>query len=151
LVHAVADFGGPILDAHNLDADDLDHRQAEIKAEVESGPPATLPVGTKEQPETEQPGSKPLPTEAAKTEPPVSELPRRRSTVREPVRLLDNPALVTPAATAVPPEPVTSTGAAVSPAELPAVPAGKSTEADTAASAPRRAGWWAKRLFGENK
>jgi ribonuclease E len=140
LVHAVADFGGPIFDRRDEHASVSHEPAGDIKAEIEPGPPAGLPpMDRSDLPRTEPPGLDAPRADAPKSELPVSERARRRSTVREPVRLLDSAApMAASAPTPVPPvEPPVSTG--------------RGAGTDAAAAAPRRAGWWAKRLFGENK
>jgi len=106
-------------------------REPHGRAELGPAEASASNVGQVEATKSEPSAPEPAILEASPAEP-----PRRRSTVREPVRLLDTPVPVTPAST---------------PAEPTTVPVGKSAATDNVAPVPRRAGWWAKRLFGENK
>jgi ribonuclease E len=121
VAHAVADFGGAPIDSAARDMPDIaPARHAE--------PAATSAQAT----------AAPVSNEAAAAPPAKSEPSRRRSTVREPAPTaggLAAPTPIRPAAApdVVPPEPVPPASA----------------EAPAERAAPRRAGWWAKRVLGE--
>src|SRR6266436_8622932 len=126
--HAVADFGGPPVEQerddrpHEADHAAADRPDRHHHGEVPKGEPAPAIAG--------EPAA-----------PPTPELPRRRSTVREPA-----PFLVGSAAPA--PQPVTSVvevePTAPPPPEQPPAPTPEP-------AAPRRAGWWAKRMLGDKR
>jgi ribonuclease E len=139
---AVADFGGP-------PAEQIAHSDSPAQAEAppvqaEAAPPAprARPAAAPAVPEP-APAAPPSAPSAGEP-PPAKEPPRRRSTVREPVRFPvgEVPMPVPPAPVAA--EPATLHRPAAEPAPAEAV-------AESAASAPRRAGWWAKRIFGEKE
>jgi ribonuclease E len=104
------------------------------------------PVATERMEPAAPTASAPREPEFGRTEPPASEPPRRRSTVREPVRFPiedEAPQYTVPPSTPSPapsaPQPVTpERAAAPETADQPQDDDGK----------PRRTGWWAKRLMG---
>jgi ribonuclease E len=123
LAHAVADLASARNDdlAHHTPLDTTPAGHAEVAAE-----------------------SHPASPEAAAPAPAKSEPPRRRSTVREPA----------PAAGAARSAPapvltqlISSSPDDAPPAPVPAEPS--SAETTSKPAAPRRAGWWAKRVLGE--
>jgi ribonuclease E len=135
VAHAVADFGGPAI------------------GEPETGEPwrETRPVTEAERGEPREAAERhyPAPTEvrAAEPEPRVGEpeLPRRRSTVREPAPFLVEGALPS---SVLAPKPLET----VEPIE-PAAPPAQSFEPSPPSepAKPRRTGWWARRLMGGDK
>jgi ribonuclease E len=132
VVHAVADLGGSppeVIGTPDTHRETDAHESA--RGDFSRGDNGRNEAGRGEPP----PRSEPAPV----SEPPKPEPRRRRSTVREPVHLAIGvnapaPAGVAPGAVAEEPPP-------------------SSTPADTApdSNAPRRAGWWAKRIFGEKQ
>jgi ribonuclease E len=123
LAHAVADFGGPPAEELARDmADIAAAHHAEPAGALTPAPPAAAPEAT-------------VPSTPARPEP-----SRRRSTVREPAPAagsgLPTPTQLLPASPDAAP-----------PTSAPAQPA--SAEATPEPTAPRRAGWWAKRVLGE--
>ncbi len=125
IAHAVADFGGPPVERER---DHRRHKGDHVAADRSDRPHH----GEAPQPE---------PAHAVASEPvapPKSESPRRRSTVREPA-----PFLVGGAAPA--PQPAAAIDASVAEVE----PAAQLPAATTKPAAPRRAGWWAKRMLGD--
>src|SRR5262249_5151482 len=141
IAHAVADFGGPPVEhVRDEGPHDVDHVLAD---------------------RSDRPGGdEPRPQPAMASEPEVArrpELPRRRSTVREPVPFMGGGSAAAPQQ---PPAPATATSAGetslvdtsvveVEPAAVAANPA--ATSDATSTSSPRRAGWWAKRMLGEKR
>jgi ribonuclease E len=106
-------------------------------AESPPAPPEAAVAGEPQPaPSADQPAAAPQPLPPS--EPPAPELPRRRSTVREPAafRIGSGEAPV-----ALPP--------AAAPAAAPEVEI--VTPAPEAAGQPRRTGWWARRLLGGDK
>jgi ribonuclease E len=132
VAHAVADFGGPPVEPeredrpHQADHAAADRPDRRHRDEAPKGEPAPAIA--------DEPAELPKP-----------ELPRRRSTVREPA-----PFLVGSAAPAPQPAPAIVTSnvevepTAPPPPEQPPAPAPES-------AAPRRAGWWAKRMLGDKR
>ncbi len=101
------------------------------------------PVATERMEPAAPRASAPREPEFGRAEPPASEPPRRRSTVREPVRFpIDDeaPHYSVPASAPSAPEPVMPARSAAAP-ETP----DQSQDDD---GKPRRTGWWAKRLMG---
>jgi ribonuclease E len=130
IVHAVADFGGPPVEherddrPHEADHAAADHPERHHHDEAPKPEPAPATAG--------EPAA-----------PPKPESPRRRSTVREPF-LVGSPA----------PEPQPAPAIVTSVAEVeptapppPEQPPAPSPEP----AAPRRAGWWARRMLGEKR
>jgi ribonuclease E len=151
---AVADFGGPPVEQVPHEAGDdaparaqahteqplteqaLVERRADARAEAP--PPVAAPVHADAPAAVVQPVR---PAPAAGEPPPAKE--RRRSTVREPAPFLIGGA--------TPPAPAAPTPVAAEITAHRRVPAPAEAGADATASAPRRAGWWAKRIFGEKE
>jgi ribonuclease E len=127
---AVADFGGPPVEQaqHQPSPDEPSH-----SAPDHSDHHREAPEAPKEEPEPAM-ASEPV-------APPKPEVPRRRSTVREPVHFLAGTAVVTP-------QPVPAMAAPVAEAEPPPPPP-PVPPPDAPPAAPRRAGWWAKRMLGD--
>jgi ribonuclease E len=132
IAHAVADFGGPPVE-HERDyrPQEADHAAADRPDRHHHD---------------EAPKGKPAPAIAGEpAEPAKPELPRRRSTVREPA-----PFLVGSGAPAPQPAPAIATSVveteptAPPPPEQPPAPPPEP-------AAPRRAGWWAKRMLGDKR
>ena len=154
---AVADFGGPPVEQIPHEVGDYALARAETHTEQAltepradapaAAPPAVAaPAHADAPPAVVRPARPaPAPAPAASEPPPAKEPPRRRSTVREPAPFLiggATPSAPAPAA----PEPVAAETTARR-----RVPAPAEAGADAAPSAPRRAGWWAKRIFGEKE
>ncbi len=136
IAHAVADFGGPPPEEVPSSIGDYAPAHA----------PVPVPVAAPEAAVTSEPAA------AANTEP-----PRRRSTVREPAPFLVGAAPAR-SATPVEAEPQTNVDAETTPSHaMPLHGAPGETAAaplaDIAATPaePRRAGWWAKRFFGDKR
>jgi ribonuclease E len=132
IAHAVADFGGPPVE-HGRD--DRRHKADHSAADLPD-----------RHHHDEAPKGEPAPAIAGEpAAPPKPELPRRRSTVREPA-----PFLVGSTAPAPEPAPTVATSdvevepAGPPPTEQPPAPAPEP-------AAPRRAGWWAKRMLGDKR
>jgi len=132
IADAVADFGGPPVEHERYDRPH------------EAGHAAAERSGRRHRDEAPKP--EPAPAIADEpVEPPKPELPRRRSTVREPA-----PSVVGSGAGAPQPAPAIATSVveveptAPPPPEQPPAPA-------TEPAAPRRAGWWAKRMLGDRR
>jgi ribonuclease E len=151
VMSAVADFGGPPVEQVPHEVGDYAPAGAQAEARTESRapaleeapPPVATPVHA-DAPPAVVPPVRPAAAPAPASEPPPAKQ-RRRSTVREPAPFV--------LGGATPPLPVPATPAPGS-AEAAAharVPAPAEAGADTAPSAPRRAGWWAKRIFGEKE
>jgi ribonuclease E len=133
VAHAVADFGGPPAEA--LPHEAVEHgRTRHRPADEINGAPSARPTAAEDF-ETARSEREPAmpPPEAAKPE-----APKRRSTVREPAPSLGS-GVSPPVEPPIPPPPATEVGAAS--AEAP-------ESAASAPGAPRRAGWWAKRILG---
>ena len=129
LADAVADFGGPPAEQA---------QQPRPPEPEEHGAPDDS--GHRH----EAPNPEPVPaTAAAPAAPPKPEMPRRRSTVREPV-----PFLVGNGAPA--PQPAPEVAAPVDVVEQPPEPA-QPPAASSEPASPRRAGWWAKRMLGDKR
>jgi ribonuclease E len=125
IAHAVADFGGPPIEQER------DHRPHE---------PDRVAADRSDHPHHEAPTPEPAPATASEpVAPPKAESPRRRSTVREPAPLLIGGAAPAVATTVVEGEPTEPPPPAQPPAEA------------TERAAPRRAGWWAKRMLGDKR
>ncbi len=142
---AAADFGGPPVEHIPHAVGDYAAADAEVSREraAPRGRRSTPP------PEASPPpvavSAAPAVAEPAAPEP-VKESPRRRSTVREPVPfLVGGTPTPPPAAEAPAPAAAPVATAPAAPADAPAAP----QSASDAPAAPRRAGWWAKRIFGE--
>jgi ribonuclease E len=153
VMQAAADFGGPPVEH-------IPHAVGEYAAA------GADPEPSHETPRTEisekrgrahSPPPAPAATAVAPSAPPAAETAapptRRRSTVREPVPFLVGGAAA-PAAEAPAPVPVAAEPAQSTPtAPLSGEPASGEPASGEPASgepaAPRRAGWWGKRLFGE--
>ncbi len=135
---AVADFGAP--PAEQIAHSDSPAQEEAPPVQAEAPAPRARPAAAPVAPEPAPAASPSAPS--AGEPPPAKEPPRRRSTVREPVRF---PVGEVPMP--VPPAPVAAEPATLHrPAPEPAA-----AGAESAASAPRRAGWWAKRIFGEKE
>jgi ribonuclease E len=160
VAHAVADFGGPLVEeAHHEVAhaevaqDEVAHHEAthrrraqrahDAARETEGEAPAhrrghrePAPVAAAAQAEAGAPAA----SAPEAVSPPAAPPKPRRSTVREPA-----PFVVGSAASA--PAPVTPAvaGGETVPSHTPEPAAAAPSES----SGPRRAGWWAKRIFGE--
>jgi ribonuclease E len=167
---AVADFGGPPVEHVPHEVGDYAPARVRARAEhavrepalaeptvaepvadsrAEAPRPAAAPVHADAPPAVVQPvrAAPPAPAPAPVVgEPrPAKEPTRRRSTVREPAPFAIG---ATPPPAPAPAEP---TPVAAEPAAHGRVPAPAEAGADSTASAPRRAGWWAKRIFGEKE
>jgi ribonuclease E len=134
--HAVGDYAAAAMEVHER-PEPKAHERTEPRgrrhAEAAEASPPAAPVSNA--------STVAAPTAAE----PVREAPRRRSTVREPVPfLVGGTAAPAPAAEAPAPAPV-----ADEPATAPVPAPAASQTASDAPAAPRRAGWWAKRIFGE--
>ena len=127
VAHAVADFGGAPVDWGTRDTPDT--------APARHVDPAAESAGTAAA-HAPHPAS---PEAAVAAAPAKSEPPRRRSTVREPAPVAGSGSAPAPALTQLIPS-----SPDVAP---PAPPAADETTSEPAA--PRRAGWWAKRVLGE--
>jgi ribonuclease E len=120
LVDAIADFGGPIVEAPRP----AERAETPASAEERAAP--------RERERSRETASDVVETGARTQE--EAELPRRRSTVREPV------AFVIGSGTApIAPPPIQAAPAGPQPSEAPP------EEADQ----PRRTGWWARRIMGK--
>jgi ribonuclease E len=130
IAHAVADFGGP-----------------QVKQEREDRPhEADYAAADRPDRHHHEPQPEPAPAIAGEPAPPPKpELPRRRSTVREPAPFLVGSAAPAPepAPTIVTPDVEVEPTAPPAP-EQPPAPAPEP-------AAPRRAGWWAKRMLGDRR
>jgi ribonuclease E len=152
---AVADFGGPPVEQVPHEVGDYAPAGAQAEARTGSRAPAleeapspvAAPVHADAPPAVVppvRPAAAPAPT--ASEPPPPKQPPRRRSTVREPAPF------VLGGATPPLPVPATPTPALAETAAHARVPAAaEAGGADAPPSAPRRAGWWAKRIFGEKE
>jgi ribonuclease E len=151
VVTAVADFSGAPLERTPHEAgpyevgDDSPARaDAPADADADAPLPAAVPAHAEAAAQPVHPTPAPAPVAAepppAKEPAPAKEPSRRRSTVREPA-----PFVIGGNAAPPPPAPVPA-AAAHHP-----VPAEAEAEAapQAAAATTRRAGWWAKRMFGE--
>jgi ribonuclease E len=127
VAHAAADFGGPPVE-------EVTHQHAEEAAPVVSERPRRHREEAMPEPEPT------LVTASEPVAPPKPEPPRRRSTVREPVPFLVG-------GTAAAPPPAIPDHVEVESTPPSAHEPSTATASDPAA--PRRAGWWAKRMFGE--
>jgi ribonuclease E len=130
VAHAVADFAGPTVEKVR---DHRPHEPDHVAADLSDH-------------DSEAPKPEPGPAMSGETvAPPQPELPRRRSTVREPV-----PFVVGSAAAAPQPSPTPAMAASEVEVEPTAPPAPAQPPATTAEPATRRrAGWWAKRMLGD--
>ena len=161
IAHAVADFGGPPAELTSSFREDHEagaHRQSrETHAFREPEVPAAIG-------EHAGHGGEPVSAAepaAAKAEPPVKPAaPRRRSTVREPAPFVvsgpgtapTEPVSIEPVSTQpVAPAPVAEEPVAALPETAEGEPAAPEPEAADAQTQPRRAGWWAKRMLGNDK
>jgi ribonuclease E len=150
IAHAVEDFGGSPVEQVR---DELPHEPEQLAAEH-----ADRQRGEAATPE-------PAPAKPSEpVAPPKPELPRRRSTVREPVPFLVGgaapapqpspaPELVTSAGSVEPaasPQPERAAGGSVAEVE-PAEPPAPAQPPAEAPAPPRRAGWWAKRMLGDRR
>jgi ribonuclease E len=128
IAHAVADFGGPPIEP-------VQHQRSHEPEHV-------APDHSDRHREAPKPEPAPVMADEPAA-PPKPELPRRRSTVREPA-----PFLVSNAATA--PQPASAIVAPVGEVETtaPPLPVQPPAAAPDPAT-PRRAGWWAKRMLGD--
>jgi ribonuclease E len=147
VIAAVADFGGPPVEqiphevgdyspAHAEAPHARPHARAHAPAPVHAEAP--LPAPPAAAPAPAPAAAEPTAKEPPAKEPPAKEPTRRRSTVREPAPFVIGGAAPAPAA----PAPLAAEPAAHRPMPAPA-------DAATESAAPRRAGWWAKRIFGE--
>jgi ribonuclease E len=147
---AVADFGGPPVEQTAHAVGDSTARAEAPPVQAEAAPPAPrarpAAAATPAALAAPEPApAAPPPAPSAGEPPPAKEPPRRRSTVREPVRFpVGEIPMAVPA-----PAPVAAEPAALH-RPVPE-PAPAEAAAESAASAPRRAGWWAKRIFGEKE
>jgi ribonuclease E len=121
LAHAGADFGGPRIEDLAREAPDI--------ATAHHPEPAASPQAA-----TATPAANEAAVASAKPE------PRRRSTVREPAPMAGG----VPAAALTQTLPVGADAASST-----AAPSPPSADATSEPAAPRRAGWWAKRVLGE--
>jgi ribonuclease E len=132
VAHAVADFGGLPLDevreVHEDAPQEPSYHERPHQDHVAHAPA-----------DTHEPDEQPVPAPAVASAPtastPAAPAKPRRSTVREPVPFPLGNGAPTPA-------PVAPPVAVAEPAHEPA-------PASSDPAAPRRAGWWAKRIFGE--
>jgi len=135
VARAVADFGGsPVEPAQPQRSHEPDHVEPNHVA-------PDHPDRHREAPKPE-----PAPTMAGEpVAPPKPELPRRRSTVREPAPFPVGNAAAAPqsAPMIVAPVPEVETTAPPLPVQPPAAPSDPAP--------PRRAGWWAKRMLGDKR
>jgi ribonuclease E len=132
IADAGADFGGPRVEPERHDRPhEADHVAADRSDRHHHG---------------EAPKAEPAPAIAGEpVELPKPELPRRRSTVREPAPSAVGSAAPAPQpAPAIVPSVVEVEPTAPPPPEQPPAPA-------TEPAAPRRAGWWAKRMLGDRR
>jgi ribonuclease E len=130
LTSAVVDFDQPWMpsaEAATESAGPPPHAEPAAREEPASPAPVTTALVPPERPVPTERSEQPMPL-------PEQELPRRRSTVREPAPFV----IGSGDAPAVPPPP-------------PSVPAEPSAEAPEDAGQPRRTGWWSRRLMGGNK
>jgi len=137
---AVADFGGPPVEQVPHEVGDYSPAHAEAPhAGARAPAPVHAEASPPAQPARSAPVAAPSPAAApaAGEPPPAKEPPRRRSTVREPAPFAIGGA-------SPPPQPPTP-----APAPVAAEPVPATAEAGPESAAPRRAGWWAKRIFGE--
>jgi ribonuclease E len=137
VAHAVADFGGPPVEQAG-------HQRSQEAAH-----------NALDQSDDNREASKPEPEHAMASEPvaPLKPEPRRRSTVREPVSFLTGNAVAAPPPAPVIAAPVAEVETApVAEVETAAPPASVPPPDETSApAAPRRAGWWAKRMLGDKR
>jgi ribonuclease E len=149
IAHAVADFSGPPIEQLQEERPHEPERVPEERADRRPGEALT-----------------PEPAAARASEPvaPKPELPRRRSTVREPVPFpvggaapapqpQPAPEVVTSAVAAeptAPAQPEPASAAPVAEVEPTAPPAPPQPPAEAPAPS-RRAGWWAKRMLGDRR
>jgi ribonuclease E len=116
-----ADFGGPPV-AHEPTEPVASHEPSTLRETAHAPDPA--------------------PAAAAESEPPpVPELPRRRSTVREPVPFITDEGPAAYVAPSAPPSQAPSPAPELTPAAAQEPP-------QDDASKPRRTGWWSKRVLG---
>ena len=149
---AVADFSGAPIDhiPHEVGARDAgDYSPARADAPADAVADAHSPEAVPVHAEAAAQPVHPTPTPAPAAEPspakephPAKEPTRRRSTVREPAPLVIG-------GSAAPPSPAPVPAAAEPEAAHHPVPAEAEAAPQGAASTTRRAGWWAKRMFGE--
>ncbi len=136
VIHAVADFGGPPIEAVPH-ASHQELRHEELRHEdLRHGTPERTPAEARHH----EPASQPVP---AVSEPASAKLepPRRRSTIREPA-----PFAMTGGAPALP-----TAAEPIAPPPVAPPPEDAAPEAARDTSSPRRAGWWAKRIFGDKE
>jgi ribonuclease E len=137
---AVADFGGPPVEQVPHEVGEYSPAGAEGSHSAVHAPrgrthaPSSAPAPASEAAPPAQP--------AQAAPEPVKEPPRRRSTVREPAPFLVGGSAA-PAAGAVP--------VAADAAARPAPATAEAVSEPAASTGPRRAGWWAKRIFGEKE
>jgi ribonuclease E len=142
VAHAVADFGGPSFEevrhgGHGEEHEAPPTRETEHR-ETEQ-PERAAPTYHRDEPQPEPaPVAAGAPPPAPEAAPPKPE-PRRRSTVREPA-----PFLIGNGAPAAPVPPMAPVAPPVAAEQAPPPP-----PAAAEPNAPRRAGWWAKRIFGD--
>ncbi|HEV7981289.1 MAG TPA: Rne/Rng family ribonuclease [Xanthobacteraceae bacterium] len=136
---AVADFGA--APAEQIAHSDSPAQEEAPPVQAEAPAPRARPAAAPAAPEPAPAASPSAPS--AGEPPPAKEPPRRRSTVREPVRFpVGEVPMPVPGPAPVAAEPAILHRPAPEPA---------AAGAESAASAPRRAGWWAKRIFGEKE
>src|SRR6266436_4821499 len=131
IADAVADFGGPPVEHERYDRPhEAGHAAAERsdRRHRDEAPKPEHAHAIADEP----------------VEPPKPELPRRRSTVREPA-----PSLVGSGAPA--PQSAPATAPSVVEVEPTAPPPAQPPAPTTEPAAPRRAGWWAKRMLGDKR
>jgi ribonuclease E len=132
IAHAVADFGGPPVEQErDYRPHEADYAAADRSDRHHHG---------------KAPKAEPAPAIADEpAAPPKPELPRRRSTVREPAPF--------PVGSAAPaPQPAPAIVTSVVEVEPTAPPPPEQPPAPTPEpAAPRRAGWWAKRMLGDKR
>jgi ribonuclease E len=139
VAHAVADFGGPAVEKAREQGPRQPDPAATDLSEHHDGEAATRGAAHAEAPKLEHAPA--LASETAAS--PKTELPRRRSTVREPA-----PFVVGGTAAAPQPEPaIAASDDEVEPAAPP--PPAQPPAAASEPAPPRRAGWWAKRMLGD--
>jgi ribonuclease E len=141
---AVADFGGPPVEQVPHEVGDYSPPHAEAPhASTHAPAPVHAEASPPAQPARPAPAAGPSPAAApaAGEPPPAKEPSRRRSTVREPA-----PSMIGGAS---PPPPAPSPAPAAAEPAVSHRPVPAAAEAGPESGAPRRAGWWAKRIFGE--
>ena len=153
VVTAVADFSGAPLEPiphevgpHEVGGYSPPRADAPADADTDAPLPVAVPVHAETGAQPVHPTPAPVAAEPppAREPPPAKEPPRRRSTVREPAPFVIG-------GSAAPPSPASaSVPAAAEPAAAHhPVPAEAEVAPQAAAATTRRAGWWAKRMFGE--